>query len=178
MLAYVAFRRTDEQGPGSGQFYVVAGKRRFGPFDRPVGQLTVAPTGNASAYVVGTSGPGTVHVNGKPGARHEGIRLTGFSRDGRVLTYSARDKDGAFVVTGGEVGPRFAGVDRILLSPNGRVAAYVARTADHKYRVIAGAAKSPAYDLIGPLAFSRDGKRVAFGARSGRELWWRVMRVR
>ncbi len=48
-----------------------------------------------------------------------------------------------------------------------------------KWTVIVGNKKSEAFDELdsrGPV-FSPDGTRVAFGARNGRKVWWRVIDV-
>jgi hypothetical protein len=45
------------------------------------------------------------------------------------------------------------------------------------WHVVVGEKVSPAYSEVGPPTFSEDGQRVAFGARSDREIWWRVLEL-
>jgi hypothetical protein len=63
-----------------------------------------------------------------------------------------------------------------VFSEDGRLLAY--RASDETgWRIRAGDAQTEAFDEVGPPRFSKDGKHVAFGARSGRELWWRVLQL-
>lgn len=43
--------------------------------------------------------------------------------------------------------------------------------------IVVGDQKGPDFDDVGPPIFSPDGKRVAYGARKGRQLWWKVTEV-
>jgi hypothetical protein len=96
---------------------------------------------------------------------------------------------GNFYVT--RVGDRhYAGIDRsrlflrfeslfrlavppLAFSPDAQSIAYTDWSQIH-----IGEQKSDRFDWAGPPVFSPDGKKVAFGARKGRELWWKVMEVK
>ena len=80
------------------------------------------------------------------------------------------------VAGGAEEDEPFERVEGLTWSPDGLVLAFAAEDADG-WRVHAGDVVSPAYDQVGELHFSEDGGRVSFGARSGRELWWRVLEL-
>ena len=50
---------------------------------------------------------------------------------------------------------------------------------DQRFRGIARRLlESEGFDVVGPPQFSPDGRRVAFSAVKGRELWWKVMEVK
>jgi hypothetical protein len=40
---------------------------------------------------------------------------------------------------------------------------------------VCGDKRSETFDEIGEPHFAADGLRIAFGARKGRELWWKVL---
>jgi len=44
--------------------------------------------------------------------------------------------------------------------------------------VVVGDCIGDAFEQVGDPVFSPDGKKVAHGARKGRELWWKVMEVK
>lgn len=60
----------------------------------------------------------------------------------------------------------------LTFSPDGKTIAYTKWT-----EVRVGDKKSDRFDWTGPPVFSADGTKIAFGARKGRELWWKVMEV-
>lgn len=59
-------------------------------------------------------------------------------------------------------------------SLDGSRVAYRAHDAEG-WCVVVGDTRSEPYEEVGPPRFSSDGKHVAFGARTGRELWWCVL---
>lgn len=60
--------------------------------------------------------------------------------------------------------------------PGARTACAVRR--GDKWHIVAGPTESVAYDEVGPPVFAASGECVAFGARIGRELWWKVLPVK
>lgn len=59
-------------------------------------------------------------------------------------------------------------------SPQGKALVYAAKK-DRKWFVVVGEKKGQEFDFVWPPTFSLDGTRVAYGARKGRELWWKVL---
>jgi hypothetical protein len=47
-----------------------------------------------------------------------------------------------------------------------------------KMFIVIGEKRGPEFDAIFHPYFSSDGTRIAYGAKQGREYWWRVMEVR
>jgi hypothetical protein len=81
------------------------------------------------------------------------------------------------VVAFGETGPPFGIVGTPVFSPTEDIVAYAADDANKRY-VIIGAKKIETPDRIGDPVFSSDGRKVGYGARIGRELWWKVLETR
>ncbi len=62
-------------------------------------------------------------------------------------------------------------------SPQGEVVAYRAEYEDG-WKIVVGEQASEIYDELTAPVFSPDGRHVGFGARSGRDIWWKVLTVR
>jgi len=60
---------------------------------------------------------------------------------------------------------------------DGASIAFCART-EAGWVVVCGEQESPVFDEVGVPSFSPDGSKLCFGARTGRELWWRIMEVK
>ena len=73
----------------------------------------------------------------------------------------------------GEVADR---IEHVQFGPQEDQVAYAART-EEGWRVHCGERKSDAYDEVGALHFDEDGGVIGFGARSGRELLWRTLKL-
>lgn len=110
---------------------------------------------------------------------------TAISPDGARFAYAAEDRQERTsrirVVIGTEVGPWFEMVRNLRFSPDGRHVAYLATEPagaldDSLYfLVVDGKKATQEFDFIHPPVFSPDGKKLAFGARVGRELLWKVV---
>lgn len=71
-------------------------------------------------------------------------------------------------------GPFEGPVVDVVLPPEAGPPAFAVRSEDG-WRLHCGDAVSPPFDEVGPPVFDADGSRVAFGARTDREIWWRVL---
>jgi hypothetical protein len=69
-----------------------------------------------------------------------------------------------------------AGLAHVTFGPLPQQLAY-AKKADGQWRLVVGDTVSEPFDEVDKPQFRGDGKMVAFGARKGRELWWKVMAV-
>ena len=67
-----------------------------------------------------------------------------------------------------------AGLAHVTFGPLPQQLAY-AKRADGQWRLVVGGTESEPFDEVDKPQFRDDGKMVAFGARKGRELWWKVM---
>ena len=67
-----------------------------------------------------------------------------------------------------------AGLAHVTFGPLAQQLAY-AKQADGQWRLVVGEVESGPFDEVDAPQFRADGKAVGFGARKGRELWWKVM---
>lgn len=78
----------------------------------------------------------------------------------------------------GQAEPVVEGVDGIqhpTYGADGKLA--YTQLAKGRWYVMVGDRRSEGFDQVGPPVFSADGKQIAFGARQGRELWWRILAI-
>lgn len=148
--------------------------------------LVFSPDGKTVAYGAQEGGASFVVVGGKRGPEFEDAQPEGFSPDGRSLAYVARKGGEEFLVVREELGERFDVRHRLdqgygvvgdsVFSRNGSRVAYAASREGREF-IVVGEEKSEGFDQVWAPVFDADGKRVAFGARKGRELWWEVWTV-
>ena len=82
------------------------------------------------------------------------------------------------VFVDGVPGPAHHWAEDVSFDPAGKQIACGARDQpDGPWHIVAGKVSRPIYDRVGPPRWSSDGKRVAYAARSGREVWWEVLVV-
>jgi len=60
--------------------------------------------------------------------------------------------------------------------PDGELIGYRAKTKGG-WIIVCGDKKSKEFEQLGPPRFTADGKKLCFGARSKRELWWKVLEL-
>ena len=68
----------------------------------------------------------------------------------------------------------FRRVAHLTWSQDSKQLAFAGETAEG-WRIVCGDKRSEPFDEVGPPHFSADGAKIAFGARKGRELWWKVL---
>lgn len=160
----------------SGDKYVVVVDGEVGPEYDGIQGPVFSPDGKRVGYTARAGDKHIVVVDGEPGPRYDSIAKNNpiFSPDGRHVAYKAK-KDGKWrLVLDGEEDGRlwddFAAASP-QFSPDGTRLAYHAAIGEWKggerYAVIDGV-KGPRFDDIWPFVFSRDGSRVGYKARSGR----------
>ena len=101
------------------------------------------------------------------------------SPDGRSVGYSQLEPGGAGgsrarVVVDGKAGESFSTVGLPVVSPDGKSVIYAADEGERQYIVI-GDTKVEVSGRASDPVFSRDGRKVGYGARIGREIWWKVL---
>jgi hypothetical protein len=122
-----------------------------------------------------------VMLDGKPGKACEMVfeGTIVFSPDSRRMAYGARRANGWFLVVGSqELGPyEFLGsTTGFKFSRDGARLGFAALV-DKKWCVVLDGKPQPAFDNLGPLAFSPDAKRVAYAAmeKANEKETWRVV---
>lgn len=141
------------------------------------------------AYRARTSGSRSVGIivpakeymvrNGFTGKAYDEVGEIVFSPDGKNSAYTARARRKMFVVmeddpnrkNQGKGGVLLSGdleqrqyeyVDQLVFSPNGARFGYLAIKEDNKAVAVIDGVESPAYDMVANIAFSPDGKQVAY----------------
>jgi len=127
--------------------------------------------------------PRALSINGD----YETVDSVVFSPDGSSFVYRGTRngkyymalRDARTVGQEEQESPAYDFISNIKFSPDGRHVAWLAKRKDSYFAVVGNAAlskirKSAPYDRIWSPRFSPDGKQVLYGARSGRELWWKV----
>ncbi len=161
-----------------GKWFVICRGTKGAGFDR-VGDPVFSPDGTRVAYPAMRGEKWVMVVGEKPGEEFDGLWKPRFTPDGKQVIYSAKKGEKISLVVDGKRGEEFDGVtsDEASMNPDGSVVAYPAREGE-KMLVVVGKNRSELFDQVGPPELSSDGKKVSFGARKGRELWWKVMEVR
>src|SRR5262249_24746746 len=98
--------------------------------------------------------------------------------DGSLVAYAGGKGSRRYLVRGKGRKEKFSIIARISFGPDGKTVAFLAGQYGKQF-VIAGESRSDEVDEIvnGPV-WSADGKKVAFTARNGVELWSRVLEVK
>jgi Tol biopolymer transport system component len=122
----------------------------------------------------------SVILDGKTGPMYEEIGRPAFSPDGALIAYPARKDKLWFIVVNGKEGP--AAYDMIVtpqFSPDGLRVVYRARKGGKRFIVTADrdgrtVREQPPYEMVWQPAFTNGKRSIAYGVKSGRELWWKV----
>jgi hypothetical protein len=146
-----------------------------------LGHAAFAPQGHLLAYWARDEDRWIAVVGGKksePFGTMSTLAFT-FSPDGETVAY-AGCRDGKDIITVGEhVGGAFRSIRPYLpkFGPDGRTVAYVGWRENKAY-IVAGRRTWGPFDYAAEPVWSPDGRKLAFGARIGREVWWKVVEVK
>jgi hypothetical protein len=138
------------------------GKRRKAEH-RWIRELTFGPDGKELVFASGKGGTVNTALVGTDGQSEvEGAEWGIVHRDS-----SGSEKSGT---------ESFRRVANFTWSRDGSKLAFAAKTPEG-WCIVCGEQRSATFDEVGEPHFAADGLRVAFGARQGRELWWKVLAV-
>lgn len=169
-LAYRA-----QEGPAC--FAVVNGRK--GPaFDQMIDPV-VSEDGSTVAYAAARAGRWSLRVGDRESPLPERPFQLFISRDGASVGYVLLEPGAgrtARVVAHGLRGDAFSVVGRPRFSPDGKTFAYAADDG-YDQSLVVRRRRIPVAGRITDPVFSPDGRRVGYGARIGRELWWKVVPV-
>lgn len=160
---------------GVNREFVVVGNKKGKPYDE-VRRLGFSPDGGRFVYAARKGDTWFVVVNEKEGSAYETVEgLTFGGTDGRQLIYQAKREGKEFIVIEGEEKPADEVEAQLSDIEDSPVAYRVEKNG--KWSVFIGHRESKAYDYVGTIILSKDGKFVGYGARIGQELWWKVEKV-
>src|SRR4029450_3155253 len=144
--------------------------------------LRVAPDGSI-VYAARKSDRECVVRGDQPGPLFASVDRLGFGPDGRSLLYVAklsedRRKRNYHLVIDGKVNEEaFWYIESWAVSPDGKTVALKTHEATG-IQVAVGRQRSEVFDLVYDFNFSPDGKKLAFCARRGQKVWWKVMELK
>jgi len=148
--------------------YAVIGGKVSEPFET-VDDPDPSPDGKTFAYAAKLNGRRFIVHGDKRGPEYGYAGYPTFSLDGSSVAYKARDGRRAFVVHQDKEGTAYDDLlDRpLVFSPDGRLC-YGAKRAG-KYFYVMGGVEGEAFDTVGNLVFSPDGKSYAYAAQVGKQ---------
>jgi WD40 repeat protein len=158
---------------------------RIGDRDEPAFDFVIDPVVSADGSTVAYAGERDqnwfLHVGGKETALAVRPQSLFLSADGRQVGWIEHQDLPAGgskmrVVAFGKEGKSYGIVSGPAFSPNEALVAYGAEDEIRKFVVI-GTREIETPDRAGDPVFSPDGRTVGYGARIGRELWWKVLNV-
>lgn len=181
---------------GSGLFYFVQRQgKTYGVFN---GQEELLPEGVKPGTTVINQAGKSVGVlmsannktflyemfrnGGKVGKKYDEVEWLGYSSDGSVSLFAARNGKRWCVVTNGKDGPAFDRVVSPKFSPDGKKIVYRVRDKGERFVVVADLEgnilrEHSHYDGVWDVSFAPDGSFVGYGVKKGNELWWKVEKL-
>lgn len=177
---------------------VVRDKKTYGAEFESAATPVLSADGKRLAFKALREGRVRIVVDEKPSKLDWTLACTPvFSPDGKRIAYAGVEggeidpfwivsregdwasKGGAWklVVDDAAAEESFDELRNITFSPDAKQVAVRARSGE-KWSIVCGERRSEMFDAVGPPLFADDGTQLAFGARNGRELTWRVMSLR
>ena len=165
------------------EIFVVAGGKRF-PLDEwpPCGPV-FSGDGNTVAYPILEDDWWSIRLGKRdvpfPSKKVQRIFL---SRDGGVVGFIERIPEGEKKVrmrvrVDGQSGELFDQIGQPIVSSDGKHVAYRANTSS-EWVLVVDNRKIEAPGIVSDPVFSPDETRIGYGARSGQELWWKVISLK
>lgn len=133
--------------------------------------LSFSPDGKRYAYKAARGNQRIVVVDGKVSPEYDGIAKgpVVWGAAGKHVGYQARKGNQWLVVIDGRTSPGHEGLslNSPVFSPDGTIAAFGVVKAE-KWNYVINSTNTPAFDGLGSIAFSADGRHVAYSAKSGK----------
>ena len=158
--------------------FVVVDRKRGRDYDNVGGAILFGPDSVRVVYSPSVGSRRAVLVNDGELGLYERVDDYSFvfSLDGKHLAYKAGDANSWFIVVDGKRGRAYAGVGRPTFTPDGSKVVHTAcdrcgggpRDEAAKFVVLDGRSIGAEYsDIAEPIAFSADGRRMAYAAKRG-----------
>ncbi len=156
---------------------IVVGDQKTPPFVG-VGDPTFSPDGTTVAFPARATGKWMVVVGDKRGqADYDVLTTPVFSPDSKRVAYFAMWKFKWIIVIDDGKSEMFDQVGKIAWSPKSDKAAWSAAK-DGKWYMVVHYRRQEAFDeILTPPYWNSSGTKVAFGARKGPDISWRVINV-
>lgn len=156
---------------------IVIGDKRGPGFDE-VTYPVFSPDGSKVAYGANEKNKWFIVIDDKRGLEFDKVYPLAFKPDGNRVAYEAIEGDRSFIVVEDKRWPAYGKyILWFSFSADGSKFAYAATELD-KGAIVVGDKQGPQFDDVGPPVFNQDGSKVAYGARQGRRLWWKVLDVK
>ena len=181
---------------------VMHGKEVYGQDQSGAGQPVFSPDSKRLAYKLLSGDKMGIAIDGKPPATaSDYVHTPVWSPDSKRIAYAVTEGgmvnefwrlgfEGDYSISGGQThlyfhdrggknateGSSYLEVRDIVWGPDDDQIAYRART-DDGWIIVCGDKQSPVFDQVGTPTFGPQGAAVYFGARTERELWWRVLEL-
>jgi Tol biopolymer transport system component len=179
-LAYVA----DKAGL---TYLVLDGREEQAPKTALLANPVVLPDNNSISIITGGPDRVTIHQAFNSAVCKENLYETiedlVYDKTGRNHAYSAFKSDKWRIVVNGKEGPLFDRIIGPMFSPDGTRVVYRARQDDKRFVVVADLNgttihQHEKYELVYPPVFTADGGSVAYGTKDGKEIWWKVEKLK
>lgn len=183
--------------------YIVIGDKKLEGYDR-IRRPIYSPGGGGYLVVASKDGKDYLIKNGKEEPMPDDLKgknLIAMSADGSRIAYEESDAGKYRIVVGDKRSETFDLImsRSVVFSPDGSKLAFVANATKTSPApatgttsvpstksvnvVVVGDQKSEEFDEVyalpfGRLNFNSGGSKVAFGARKGNDIWWKVMDVK
>jgi Tol biopolymer transport system component len=159
-----------------GKWRIVVDEEKGDLFDS-VEVPVFSPDGKQMAYVASDAGKQFIVTGSKSISPKFGeVRWLAYSPEGR-LVYEVGNGNTYQIGVDDWTGAQFRSYSSEVMSPDDRRRAYEEYTDGPGSRILIEDKVSEPFGGIWSPVFSPDGKKVAFGAWEGNELWWKVMDV-
>ena len=175
-FSYVAER-------GGASYLVLNGKEEKLPKGTVVADPVIRPHAQEAGIIISSMEGVYLHqvfkTSDQDEARYDMVDSLAYSNDGKLHAYAAFKNESWRIVVNGKEGPAFDRAIGPVFSPDDKYLVYRARQDGKRFLVVADTSvgtirQHQAYDMVYPPVFTADGTSVAYGAKLGRELWWKV----